>query len=145
MTHATDGGIDNERAKVVNDLAFTGCIDHGALIPRDSLKPDDRLGSSIQTDGDIAVIDLNACETPRGMPADPQKPVPVRAIRVAMAIGIDIARSNPVSVGYALTKSLLEAGSVRNNERLQAARIYIRPSAVANASAVTADGALAVR
>jgi hypothetical protein len=79
------------------------------------------------------------------MPTDPQKPVPVRALRVAMAVGVDIARSNPVSVVYALTKSILDAGSVRNNERIQAARLYNRPSAIANASAATTDGTLAAR
>jgi hypothetical protein len=145
VTHATDRSIDNERAKVVNDLAFTGCIDRGALIPRASLKPAEDVHSIIQTDGDIAVLQLNSCGAPRGMPTDPQKPVPVRALRVAMAVGVDIARSNPVSVVYALTKSILDAGSVRNNERIQAARLYNRPSAIANASAATTDGTLAAR
>jgi len=143
MTHATDGSIDNERAKVVNDLAFTGCIDRGALIPRASLKP--AQGSSIRTDGDIAVLQLNQCDAPRTVPTDPQKPVPVRAIRMAIAVGVDLARSNPVSVVYALTKSILEAGTIRENARLQAARVYNRPSAIINASAAAADGALAVR
>jgi len=145
MTHATDGSIDNERAKVVNDLAFTGCIDRGALIPRASLKPAQTPGSSIHTDGDIAVLQLNRCDEPRAMPTDPQKPAPVRAIRMAIAVGVDLARSNPVSVVYALTKSILEAGSIRENARLQAARVYNRPSAIINASAVGTDGALAVR
>jgi hypothetical protein len=145
ITHATDSSIDNERAKVVNDLAFTGCIDRGALIPRASLKPAQGAGTSIQTDGDIAVLQLNGCDTPRAMPTDPQKPVPVRAVRLVIAVGVDIARSNPVSVVYALTKSILEAGTIRDNARLQAARVYNRPSAIINASAVAADGALAVR
>jgi hypothetical protein len=145
ITHATDGSIDNERAKVVNDLAFTGCVDRGALIPRAALKPAQTPGSSIHTDGDIAVMQLNRCDAPHGMPTDPQKPVQVRAIRMAIAVGVDLARSNPVSVVYALTKSILEAGTVRDIARLQAARIYTRPSAISNASAGTADGALAVR
>lgn len=143
VTHATDTHIDNERAKVVNDLAFTGCIDRGALIPRDSLVPAQEPGRSIQTDGDIAVMQMNACRSARMMPSDPQKPVPVRTIRVVMAVGMDLARSNPVSVGYALTKSLLDAASIRANARLQAARVYARPSAIANASAATTDGVLA--
>jgi hypothetical protein len=145
MTHATDRRIDNERAKVVNDLAYTGCVDKGALIPRASLKPAQEDGSSIVTDGDIAVLQLNSCRQTRDMPFDPQKPVPVRAIRAAIALGLDIARSNPISVAFAATKSLLDSGRVRQNQLVQAARTYTRPSAVANASANSADGALAVR
>jgi len=34
LTHATDPVIDNERNKVLNDLAFTGCLDAAALVPR---------------------------------------------------------------------------------------------------------------
>ena len=35
-THSTDPDIDSERAKIVNDLAFAGCINAAALLPRDS-------------------------------------------------------------------------------------------------------------
>jgi hypothetical protein len=145
VTHATDRSIDNERAKVVNDLAFTGCVDNGALIPRASLVPAQTPGSSILTDGDIAVIKLNGCDQPRAMPTDPPKPVQLRAILIARAVVLDVIRSNPFSLGYELTKSILDAGQLRDNQRIQAARVYTRPSAVANASAVSAEGALAVR
>jgi hypothetical protein len=145
LTHATDRVIDNERSKIVNDLAFTGCIAKGALIPRDSLKPAQEYGSSILTDGDIAVLQLNSCDNPRLMPTDPQKPRRVRAIRAAIAVGVDLARSNPVSVGFALTASLLDSGKIRANARLQATRLYNRASSVGNASSATANGALAIR
>lgn len=36
LTHATDPLIDNERAKVLNDLALTGCLDAATLITRNS-------------------------------------------------------------------------------------------------------------
>jgi hypothetical protein len=64
---------------------------------------------------------------------------------MAIAVGVDLARSNPVSVVYALTKSILEAGTIRDNARRQAARVYNRPSAIINASAAAADGTLAAR
>ena len=145
LTHRTDRNIDNERAKVVNDLAFTGCVEKGVLIPRASLKPGQESDSSNTTDGDIAVLQLNGCETPHAMPADPQKPVPMRAIRVAIAVGVDLVRSNPVSVAYSMTRSMLEAHNLHNDQRLQAARNYTRPSAIASATSATADGSLAVR
>lgn len=145
LTHRTDRDIDNERAKVVNDLAFTGCVDKGALIPRASLRPAQQPGSSIATDGDIAVLQLNSCEAPHAMPADQQMPVPVRAIRIAIIVGVDIVRSNPVSVAYSMTRSMLEAHNLRNNQHFQSARTYTRPSAIASATSAAADGSLAVR
>jgi hypothetical protein len=144
LTHATDRRIDNERAKIVNDLAFTGCIERGALIPRASLKPAQEYGSSIVTDGDIAVLQLNGCDSPRSVPTDPQSARPVRAIRAIVAVGVDIARSNPVSVAIGLTKSLVDNSKIQENQRFQAAITYTRPSAVASASTTTATGALAV-
>jgi hypothetical protein len=87
LTHASDRRIDNERAKVVNDLAFTGCVARGALIPRASLKPLGERNLPILTDGDIAVLKLNSCRDANGMPSDLQKPVPVRAVRIAEAVG----------------------------------------------------------
>ena len=145
LTHATDRNIDNERAKIINDLAFTGCVEKGSLIPRASLTPEREFGSSILTDGDIAVIQLNSCMNPKGMPTDPQKARPVRVIRAAIAVGVDLARSNPVSVGVALTASLLDSGKMRANQRIQAARLYARPSAVASATRQPPDGSLAAR
>ena len=69
-THSTDPKIDNERAKVVNDLAFTGCLDAAATIPHDSSdvrqrREDDR---RILTDSQLAMVQLNGCEHPINMP-----------------------------------------------------------------------------
>ena len=69
-THSTAPYIDRERAKVVNDFAFTGCLDAAGLAARD---PAD-LGTSygvrrpILTDGNIAVLRLNDCKRPNAMP-----------------------------------------------------------------------------
>jgi hypothetical protein len=69
-THSTAPNIDIERAKVVNDLAFTGCLDAAGLVPRDST---DLLQHAvgkhlILTDTDIAVVRLNSCNNPKTMP-----------------------------------------------------------------------------
>ena len=69
-THSTASKIDNERAKVVNDLAFPGCLDEAGLVPRESPDlvqgpKDERL---ILTDTDIAVVRLNGCNNPTAMP-----------------------------------------------------------------------------
>jgi hypothetical protein len=69
-THSTAPKIDNERAKVVNDLAFTGCLDAARLLPRDSraLLQDPKRERSISTDANIAVVRLNGCNNPTTMP-----------------------------------------------------------------------------
>jgi hypothetical protein len=69
-THSTAPNIDNERAKVVNDLAFTECLDGAGLVSREPSDPvqgpkDERL---ILTDTDIAVVRLNGCNNPTAMP-----------------------------------------------------------------------------
>lgn len=145
ITHDTDREIDNERAKVVNDLAFTGCIDRGALIPRVSLKTVQEDAHSILTDGDVAVLEVNACENPRGMPSDPQTPRRVRAIRAARAVGEDIARSNPVSVGYAMTKSMFGHSKARVKDRVQASTTYKRDIAISRIGETAPVRTLALR
>ncbi len=113
LTHGTDHYVDNERAKVVNDLVFTGCVEQGALLPRPELKPVREDARSIVTDGDVAVLKLNSCETPEPMPPNVQERQRPRAARAALAIIDDIARSNPISVGYAMTKAILDASKTR--------------------------------
>jgi hypothetical protein len=70
-THSTAPNIDNERAKVVNDLAFTGCLDAAGLVARDSraLLQDPKGERSILTDANIAVVRLNVCNNPNTVPA----------------------------------------------------------------------------
>lgn len=137
ITHATDRDIDNERAKVVDDLAFTGCIDRGALVPRVSRKAVQQDAHPVLTDGDIAVLQLNSCNSPQIMPSDPQTPQPVRAIRAILAVSEDIARSNPVSVGYAIMKSIFDRSSTQPNKHVEDAGTYTRAIAI---STITETG-----
>lgn len=68
-THSSDPRIDEERAKVVDDLAFTGCLDRAELLRRNSpnVLRDPRQGRPILTDGRIAVLQLNDCSSPKTM------------------------------------------------------------------------------
>jgi hypothetical protein len=54
---------------VVDDLAFTGCLDRAELLTRNSLNvlQDPRKGRLILTDGRIAVLRLNDCSSPQTM------------------------------------------------------------------------------
>lgn len=64
--HLIDTHIDNERAKVVNDLIYTGCVTGVQLVTRPWLPKDAKngTGEELITDGRIAVLRLNDCEHP---------------------------------------------------------------------------------
>ncbi len=66
VTHAIDERIDEERAKVINDLNFTGCVDGSEWIERpwisEFLQNGD--GQPITTDRAIAALRLNNCRFP---------------------------------------------------------------------------------
>jgi opacity protein-like surface antigen len=61
--HLIDSHIDNERAKVVNDLIFTGCVSNVQLVARSWIPKDAKngTGEELITDGRIAVLQLNEC------------------------------------------------------------------------------------
>jgi hypothetical protein len=145
LTHAANRYIDSERAKVVNDLAFTGCVDEGILIPRPSLRPAEEPANSIVTDGDLAVLHVNECTNPHAIPANQRKPRPVRAVRVAIALGEDVLRSNPISVGYALVRSLLEVSKERADRRSQQNQPPIRRTFLAKAGSSGTEYSRTVR
>ncbi|HLH44422.1 MAG TPA: LssY C-terminal domain-containing protein [Bryobacteraceae bacterium] len=68
ITHAIARQVDHERDKVVEDLAFTSCVDAADLWERPHaprvLKND--TGNMMETDGRLAVMRLNRCENPAG-------------------------------------------------------------------------------
>ncbi len=68
-THSSDPKIDNERAKVVDDLAFTGCLNGAELLARNSpdLLENTKAARSIVTDGQIAILRLTNCGSPKTM------------------------------------------------------------------------------
>ena len=104
-THSTDPNIDSERAKVVNDLAFTGCVNAAGLLSRSSadLAQDPKEEHIILTDGDVAVIRLNDCMDPKlmaGVGEVSALPQHGRVTRTLSAFRDDLARSNMFSTTY---------------------------------------------
>jgi|SRR5579871_2940737 len=59
--HKIDSNIDNERAKVVTDLLFTGRVDGIALLDRPAVPrhTQNATGDDLDTDGSVAVLLLN--------------------------------------------------------------------------------------
>ncbi len=60
FTHGIDSNIDNERAKVVNDLLFTGYIHGLALVGRSGIPQNasNATGDRLVTDGQMAVLEF---------------------------------------------------------------------------------------
>lgn len=58
--HRIDSNIDDERAKVTNDLIFAGKVSSLALVPRDGVPAEaqNATGDALHTDGQVAVIVL---------------------------------------------------------------------------------------
>ena len=64
--HLIDTNIDNERAKVVNDLIYTSCVSSVQLVTRPWLPKDAKngTGEELVTDDRVAVLELNGCDHP---------------------------------------------------------------------------------
>jgi hypothetical protein len=71
--HVIDQYLDNERSKVVDDLDFTGCVDHVGLVSRSWVPQDayNSTGDRLRTDGAAAVLFLNDCTAPHTTPLTP--------------------------------------------------------------------------
>jgi hypothetical protein len=117
-THSIDLRIDGERAKVVNDLAFTGCVATAGLVTREPSEfqqsPED--GPVMATDGSIAVVRLNDCAHPRmmaGVGLKPSGPPRGHLVRAMTSFRDDMVRSNIVFTTYNTMKFL-----ARPQERL---------------------------
>jgi hypothetical protein len=110
LTHASDEEIDNERAKVVNDLWLTGCVSSASVMRRELLRQYESSGFPISTDGGVAVLRLNDCG--KALPTWMTETRPPTFIRPGfrqafVAIGNDLVHSNPATLAYTLTKSIL--------------------------------------
>lgn len=110
-THSTNPEIDAERAKVVNDLAFTGCVDAAGLLPR---KPwaggtEFREALTAGTDERIAAVQLNSCIHPSVMPGVPSissRTQHRRAYSVLHSFLEDLVRSNILFLTYNTARAL---------------------------------------
>jgi opacity protein-like surface antigen len=107
--HLIDTHIDNERAKVVNDLIFTGCVSSVQLVARPWIPKDAKngTGEDLITDGRVAVLQLNDCRGPQDTTLLAGNTLPVhgdRADRVSrqtvLTLKNNILRDNVVVMAY---------------------------------------------
>lgn len=132
ITHAIDSQIDDERAKVVNDLWFTGCVGSASLLSRESLKPIGEKGFSISTDGDIAVLRMNSCREPRMVPkAFSASHGDSRIKQAFTAVTNDIARANPLTLASITFRSARASNHRKTNMAVPLqAQGWRRPSVI---------------
>jgi hypothetical protein len=113
LTHSIDPHIDDERAKVVNDLVFTGCVDSAALLPRSTVPPNlNEQGEDVLiTDGSIAILRLNDCHASQTPPLGIARKRPSRLVQGLVALRKDFVRSNAAFVGYRIMKLAARSSS----------------------------------
>jgi hypothetical protein len=60
FTHKIDGNIDNERAKVTNDIIFSGYVSAASMIPRTDVPTNisNATGDKLITDGKMSAMEL---------------------------------------------------------------------------------------
>ncbi|MBI5281138.1 MAG: LssY C-terminal domain-containing protein [Candidatus Solibacter usitatus] len=108
LIHVIDRNIDNERAKIVNDLVYTGCVDAAELIERPWVPAETRVatGQKIFTDGAVAVLELNPCR------AALRSPLPGVDLRVSGGRGQRFGRRLFLTVGndFTFNNPLYQAG-----------------------------------
>jgi opacity protein-like surface antigen len=104
--HVIDQHLDNERAKIIDDLEFTGCVDSIDMIPRPWLPTDafNSTGDRLLTDREAAVFHINACTNPKTTPDTITLP-PNRFERItrdtSLSIRNNIYRGNLIYQGIA--------------------------------------------
>jgi LssY C-terminus len=120
-THSTSPNIDNERAKVVNDLLYTGCVHAAGLVSRDSpgLFQRPKGGRSVLTDTDVAVVRLDGCHDPKTMSGidTASRVVPRRLSRGLASLRNDL-RLNIVFAAYNTLKLVRERRALKPLRRV---------------------------
>lgn len=128
LIHTIDPNLDNERAKIVNDLVDAGCVDAAELIDRPWAPREFRnaTGEKVFTDSRLLVIELNACRTA----SFPTTGLSDEAIRIRgrwfqrvprqiiLTIRNDFTRNNPVFQAALGVRYLI--GKAGGNERRRA-------------------------
>lgn len=104
FTHAIDARIDGERSRIVDDLAFAGCVEDTQFIERPKVASS--IGDTI-TDGRLAVLKLRDCS---GTPVSDEPPHETVEARLGRRLVLEaryaVLRGNVYYWGYRAAKAL---------------------------------------
>jgi len=70
FTHRIDERLDLERTKVMNDLAYVGCLDSVSYVRRPAVETHTNGSEKTQTDGRMAVGFIGSCSSPADAPVE---------------------------------------------------------------------------
>jgi hypothetical protein len=131
LTHRIDANIDDERAKIADDLAFTSCVDLVDFIDRPGIprSTENARGDLMITDTRLAVIRLNDCPNARmSTQSFDREVVPSRGgrwqrfvRREVLSMRNDLLRGNPLWRTYEGTRWVVGA-MVQQRRRVLAGR-----------------------
>jgi LssY C-terminus len=116
FVHYVDPNIDEERGRVVRDLALAGCVGDTRIVARPSMAHSvvNATGGEMQTDGAIAVVELKDCDHPvfqDGLPVPKSAFRPrsrfARYVRTQVLSFHDLWRENIVYGAFDLTRQLI--------------------------------------
>jgi hypothetical protein len=118
ITHVSSPKIDNERAKVANDLAFTGCVQGASVLPREDFTSDPRSTRMVATDGNVGVLRMGTCTEP--VETAPTHVLSAREhfMKVVSGISMDTIRANPLTAALTTARAfrrLLRPEMLYNN------------------------------
>jgi LssY C-terminus len=127
--HLIDTNIDNERAKVVNDLIFTGCVSGIQLVARPWMPKDatNGTGEALITDGRVAVLQLNDCTAgatddlasgpvPNALPVHGNQ-LDRTTRQLVLTLKNNLFRDNVIAMGYSGTKYALQSRQKKETTR----------------------------
>lgn len=145
LIHAIDPNLDNERAKIINDLVDAGCVDAAELIERPWAPREFRnaTGEKVFTDSRLLVIELNPCRSHqmRAHTAGAQtlrisgrwyQRVPRQVI---LTVRNDFTRNNPVFQAALGVRYLIGKAGGNERRRARPARESVEVLSISSAAA----------
>jgi hypothetical protein len=129
LTHRVQKDIDQERDKIVNDLAFTSCVESVDWLDRSGVPRNthNSTGDPMTTDTRLAVVRLNDCSAPRlSTESTDDLPLPAHGgklqrfvRREILSMKSDLIRTNTYYRAYEGARWIIEA-MIRKHRRHQA-------------------------
>lgn len=144
LIHTIDRNLDNERAKIINDLVDAGCADAAELIERPWAPREFRnaTGEPVFTDSRLLVVELNPCRTPHIQGGS----APGHALRVRgrwyqrvprqaiLTVRNDFSRNNPTFQAALGVRYLIGKTGANERRRARPARESVEVRSILSAA-----------
>jgi len=126
--HHVDADLDAERENIVRDLTLAGCVANVYRVQRsESLELETNAsGDPLRTDGALAVVELNDCDSPALTAAPSRSDLPwrprsrLRRFVRAQALSIhDLWRSNAIYASFDLSRMVIHSLRHRRSTELE--------------------------